>query len=107
MRYVNPLFDKIIAVLTTCNGVAIDDHAAHLPKLFDQLTIIKGIGTMKGCGTVVAVNPESTASTSYSLNALLYIADDGMVHVSRNQVGIVSAGNNLFDIVNDVTAIAK
>lgn len=97
------LFHQILTRLTTCNGVAIDDHMAHMTQLFDRLIIIKGVANITDA-VVVAVNPDQ-GDKSYSLNSL-YIGDDGMVHVSKVQVGC-AVGGKLGPSVTNITAIAK
>lgn len=84
-------FDAIVERLKACNNVAIDDHMSFCPQLFQQLLILKGVAVPLRGEHVVAVDPHCEFK-SYSLNSL-YIGTDGMVHVSRNQVGCVTDGD--------------
>ena len=97
--FTNTLFDQINATLTTLNGVAIDDHVDSASPLFDRLTLIKEIGILG----IHVVAFDSSSDSTYSFNSL-YMGSDGMVHISRSQVGITTSGD--FSSIDNQTVIS-
>lgn len=74
--------DVIAAVLRKTNRMVVDDHRAHKTLLVDQLSkvdIIAQVGEQ-----VVSLVDIKYHTIGYNA---LYIGDDGMVHISKDQVG--------------------
>lgn len=84
----NTLFNDILKNLKAVRGMAINDHRSATDNLHSRLSHVEAIA-LSG-ERVVCVIPD--ADQTQCCNSL-YIGEDGMVHIGRNAVAIVEAGD--------------